>query len=326
MKPRRGVALITALWLVVAIAAVTLEFSLEAKERRVLGVNAAERGVQRAAALGALALVQSRLDYALRTRLTNGSVGSSTLRSSDPWLDADSLYGGVVIVDSIPVEVRAADGGAQLNINTLTEDEIKTFFGFLLNDYTAADQLAQTIMDWRDVDDVPRVRGAERDDYVKAGKLALPANGSFREIDDLLLVQGVTPAIFAAARPFLTTRGAPTINLNAAPPQVLRILPGMSDAVLAQIVNLRSQGRRITSVAQVMSAAQRGRATSAAVAQASAAQTQRLAARASVEATQLQFTFTVRAAPQAQPLRLTAILQRASTNNLPFASILWREW
>ena len=119
-QPRRGVALITALWLVVAIAAVALQFSLDARERRVLGVNAAERGVQRAAAAGALAMVQSRLDYALRTRLVGGNVAANALRSSDPWLDADSLYGGVVMVDSIPVDVRAMDGGAQLNINNVT--------------------------------------------------------------------------------------------------------------------------------------------------------------------------------------------------------------
>ena len=253
-------------------------------------------------------------------------MAANALRSSDPWLDADSLYGGVVMVDSIPVDVRAMDGGAQLNINNLTEDEVKTFFGFLLNDYTVADQLAQAIMDWRDVDDIPRVRGGERDGYVKAGQLALPANALFREVQDLLLVQGMTPAIYAAAAPFLTTRGANTVNLNAAPPQVLRILPGMSDAILAQITSLRSQGRRITSVAQVMTATQRGRAMNPALAQANAAATQRLAGRASVETTQIQFTFTVRSAPQAQPLRLLAVLQRSTANNLPFASILWREW
>ena len=56
MKPRRGVALLAALWLVVAIAAVALQFSMEARERRTLGIMASERGQQRALALGALAL------------------------------------------------------------------------------------------------------------------------------------------------------------------------------------------------------------------------------------------------------------------------------
>ena len=90
--PRRGVALITALWLVVAIAAVALEFSLDAHERRVLGVDTAERGAERAAAAGALAEVHARLDYALRVAPTNARAAG--LRASDPWLDVDSLYSG----------------------------------------------------------------------------------------------------------------------------------------------------------------------------------------------------------------------------------------
>jgi general secretion pathway protein K len=326
MKSRRGVALLTALWLVVGIAVVTLQFSLDAHERRLLGINAAERGVQRAAAAGALAMMQARLDYALRTRNLAGNAATGILRSSDPWLDVDSLYSGPILVDSIAVDVHAWDAGTQLNINTLTEDEFKTFFGFILNNYTTADELAQSIMDWRDLDDVPRVHGGERDDYIKAGLLALPANGPFREVSDLLDVKGMTPEIFAKAEPYLTTRGATTINLNTAPPAVLRVLPGMTDAILAQILSLRSQGRRIMSVQQVMSATQRGRPMSAAVATANAQVTQRLAARASVETNQVAMTFTVRAAPQAQPIRLLAIVQRASNGGQNYASVLFRQW
>ena len=58
-RGRRGVALLAALWLVVAIATVALQFSLEARERRTVGILASERGIQRAAALGALAAVQA---------------------------------------------------------------------------------------------------------------------------------------------------------------------------------------------------------------------------------------------------------------------------
>ena len=72
MKARRGVALITALWLVVAIAVVALQFSVDARERRTLGIGAADRGVQRALAGGALKLVEAKLDYAIRTIGTSG--------------------------------------------------------------------------------------------------------------------------------------------------------------------------------------------------------------------------------------------------------------
>ena len=323
-RPRRGVALITAMWLVVGIAVVAMQFSLDARERRVLGLNAAERGVERAAAAGALALMQARLDYALRNMTQGRNVGG--LRASDPWLDVDSLFSGPVNVDSIIVDVSAHDAGAQLNINNLTEDEFKTFFGFVLGDYQKADQLAQTIMDWRDADDVPRVNGGERDDYIKAGLLALPANGLFRDVSDLLLVKGMTQEIFDRSSQYFTTHPAATINLNTAPAPVLRVLPGMTDAILAQILSLRSQGRRIQSVQQVMAATQRGRAMTPGAAQANAAATQRLAARASVETSQVALTLTVRSAVQAQPVRLLAVVQRTSAGAQTYSTVIFRQW
>lgn len=318
-RPRRGVALLAALWLVVAITVVALQFSLDAHERRALGIAAADRGVERAAATGAMMMVYAKLDYALRTANTQQQVAS--LRSSDPWLDADSLYSGTVLVDSLPVDVRARDLGSRLNINQLTEDEIRTFFNFLLRQSDVANTLAQAITDWRDVDNLPKSAGGERDDYLKQGLLALPANAPFREPEELLGVRGMTPEIFAAARPYLTTRGNGTVNLNTAPAPVLRVLPGMTDVILAQIIGLRSQGRRITSVAQVMGAARGGRAMTPAQATANAQVQQRLAARSTVDAQVIELTITARTGPQAQAAQLVTTVQRG-TNQLPVA--LWR--
>ena len=323
-RPRRGVAMITALWLVVAIAVVAMQFSLDARERRVLGLNAAERGVERAAAAGALALLQARLDYALRNTPQGRNVGG--LRASDPWLDVDSLFSGPVQVDSITVDVSAHDAGTQLNINNLTEDEFKTFFGFVTGDYQKADQLAQAILDWREVGDVRRLNGGKRDDYIQAGLLALPTNVLFREVNELLLVKGMTQDLYDRTSQYLTTRAAATINLNTAPAPVLRVLPGMTDAILAQILSLRSQGRRIQSVQQVMTATQRGRAMNPAAAPANAAATQRLAARASVETNQVALAFTVRSAVQAQPVRLLAVVQRTTAGAQSYSTVLFREW
>jgi hypothetical protein len=66
MKNRKGFALLAAIWLCVAIAAVALQFSLEARQRRLLGINTSERGRGRAAAMGALNATQASLDASLR--------------------------------------------------------------------------------------------------------------------------------------------------------------------------------------------------------------------------------------------------------------------
>lgn len=320
MKPRRGVALLAALWLVVAIATVALQFSLEARERRTVGILASERGIQRAAALGALALTEARLERALRVAPTGSSL--QRLRSSDAWMDVDSLYSDTVLVDSMPVEVVARDLGERLDIDQANETELQTFFSFLLGDYSKATQLAQAIMDWRDADSIPRPSGAERDAYIKAGMLALPTNTPFREVDELQHVMGMTPEIYAAVRPYITTRGTGAVNLNTAPVPVLRALPGMTDATLNRILQLRSQGRRIENMSDVFPGMRQGGrrlagqlATPGAIAQ--------LTGRTTLVTGEVELTITARVGPQAPPTKLTAVVARSSQTTAEIRTKLW---
>lgn len=322
MRSRRGVALLAALWLVVAIAAVALQFSLEAHERRQLGIDASERGIQRGLALGALAATQARLEQALRVAPSGSNAIIAGFRTIDPWLDADSIYSGEVDVDSVPVTVRAVDLGEKLNINNLNENEIQTFFSFLLHDYSKSAQLAQSIMDWRDPDSIPRPNGAERDAYVRAGMLALPTNAPFREITELRNVMGMTPEIYEEAVPYLTTHGDALVNLNTAPVPVLRVLPGMTDATINLILQLRSQGRRIQSVAQVLPGAGDSRrriAGQLATPQALNA----LRARATTQTTWVELTILARAGPQSAPTKLVAVVRQNADRTTYVDSMIW---
>lgn len=305
MRSRKGFALLAAIWLCVAIATVALQFALEARERRLLGINTAERGKGRAAAMGALNSTQAGLEAALRQGPGSGNARIAGLRGADPWLDADSLYAGVMLVDSIPVEIESTDLGTRLNVNTMNENQLRNFFSFALRDFAAADHIAQSILDWRDADSLPRPNGAERDDYIRDGKLALPTNQTFREVTDLLQVDGVTPEIFQRVSHYLTTRGSGVVNVNSADTVVLRAVPGMTDQMLAQILSQRSNGRRIANVNQVMPRNQ-GQGT----------------AGLTVDVTELQLTLTARVGPQQLPVRLNAIIQRQGANS----RITWRQW
>lgn len=322
MKARRGVALLAALWLVVAIASVALQFSLEAHERRSLGILTSERGIQRAAAMGALALTQARLEQALRVAPRGTNANIARLRASDPWLDVDSLYSGPVLVDSMVVDVQARDLGEKLNINQITEGEIQTFFSFLLGNYSKATQLAQSIMDFRDPDSLPRPSGAERDAYIKAELLALPTNASFREVEELQNVMGMTPEIYALASPYLTVRGSGAVNLNTAPVPVLRALPGMTDATLNRILQLRSQGRRIGSVDEIF-ANPRGGGRPRPGQLGGPGVINRLQSRTVVSTTEVELTITARVGPQATPTKLTAIIAGQAPGP---ATISFKQW
>lgn len=316
---RRGVAMMAALWLVVAIAVVALQLSLVAKERRVLGLAAADRGIGRGAALGAMAITQAKLDAVLRNTPTGrAATALANSRSADPWLGVDSIYSGTYDVDSTQVQVQATDLGTQLNLNQMSEQQLRDFFSFLLGNFSISDQLSQTIADWRDLDDDKRPSGEERDGYIRKGLLTLPANGPFRHVEELLQVEGMTPEIYAIAAPYLTTYGRGVVNLNTAPAPVLRALPGMSDAVLNNILSMRSNGQRISSVAQVVPGAVSGGGRGGGM----SAQAAQLSGAASVNTASVALTIIVRPSAASQPVKLTALITRNGTT----ATVEWIQW
>lgn len=315
MRNRKGFALLAAIWLVVAIATVALQFALDARERRLLGINTSERGKGRAAAIGALNASQAALEAALRQTPGSaaGNSGLALMRGADPWLDADSVFSGALLVDSIPVDVRTLDLGTQLNINTMSEQQLRTFFSFALKDFATADKIAQAVLDWRDADSIPRSNGAERDDYMRDGYLALPTNQTFREVSDLLNVMGMTPEIYDRVAPYLTTRGSGVVNVNSADTVVLRAVPGMTDEILANILSQRSMGRRISNLNSVMPR-RGGLGALPGISGDAGGMT--------VNVSELQLTLTAHVGPQQLPVRLNAIIQRQGANS----RITWRQW
>lgn len=265
---REGFVLIAALWLIVALAAVGLDASLRSKTRRLAAANMLDETRARAAALAGEAYAQSRLTAALldgaqtlrlqaarnarggpnRGRGANNNSIRNLFRNNpleDPWRDPQELVPEEVVLDNgTRFVLRVRDVGAALNINSADADMLRRFFADGLGvDYAAADRLAQAILDWRDEDTIPRLNGAEVDEYLRAGAAVLPPNrGEFDDISELRHVLGMTPEIYEAARPYLTLLGTGQINVNSAPEPVLVALPGMTPAAAAEIVRMRESG------------------------------------------------------------------------------------
>ena len=183
-------------------------------------------------------------------------------------------------------------------------------------------------MDWRDADDQARVRGGERDYYLKDNRMVLPANAPFREVDDLLDVKGMTPEILEKSRPYLRTYGTGTINLNTADEPVLRAIPGMTDVILARILAMRSNGGRIQNMNQVIPGTggqqQGGRGGQPQQLTAQQTQAQRVAQNSTVDTQEVELVLTASAGPQALPAQLRATITRPANGQT--TSITWRQW
>ncbi len=247
MRNRRGFALLTAIWLVVAIAIVGLQFAIEARHARLAGMNSVQDSRGRALASGALDLTRARVDLAMRRAAEQGPVQASS-SLADSWMGIDTLMSGTERIGDTDVHITVRSLGSKLNINRATEAEFRNFFAALQIDYSDAEMLSQTIMDWRDVDDQYRARGAEREYYIREGRLNLPRNNLFESVDELRYVEGMTQEIFDLVASQLTVWGSGRINLNTADRPVLLSLTGMNEAAVSQLLSLRQSGQRIANV------------------------------------------------------------------------------
>ena len=306
-SPRRGVALFTALWLVVAIGVVGLQFSLEARERRLAAANTVEFAQSRAAANAGVEHAQARLERLGKQLTLLGTINQS-LRSADPWLDADTLVQIIDTVGGARYEVRVRDVGSALNLNRATADQLRLLMTKLGFDYGLADELSQCIMDWRDEDAMHRSRGAEREQYVAEKRLLLPRDGPFQDLSELQHVMHMTPEIYDSIAPFLMIDGNAPVNVNSAPPAVLATLPGLGDAGIAAIMRLRGAGRRITSLNELQSITGRP----------GPALTTRQAA---VTTTNVLVTSTGWNAGQRTPVRIEAVIARITNSPVPTTSV-----
>jgi general secretion pathway protein K len=249
LRPRRGFALIAALWLLVAFAAVGTAISVHARAKRLSAANSLDEDRGRAAAESGLDHARSRL-----ARLIAGDAslsGGMPLLANDPWREANTVLVGTNQLGSERYSVSIRDANASINLNRATEEQLRRFFTALPIDASRATEIAESVMDWRDSDNLHRLHGGEADEYVRLGSTVLPANADFSRVEEAQYVKGMTPEIFARARPYLTLMGTGQVNLNTAPRPVLLSLPGMTDEAVGVLERTRGSAQPIRSVQEL---------------------------------------------------------------------------
>lgn len=240
-----------ALWLVVLVGVTGYELSARSHSRRLAVASALERVQAAAAADGALETARDALETRLAHPLDTQSRGLSA-QAFDPWRDLAPLSNDTITLGDERATSTLYDAGARLQINRASEDDIRRLLTALPMDARQADRLAQRIMDWRDLDDLRRAQGAEREDYLRAGARRLPTNGEFERVADLRDVDGMTPELYARLAPLVTVLGTGQINLGTAPAAVLRSLPGLGDEAIDHIVRAQRGGRPLRSLEELV--------------------------------------------------------------------------
>ncbi len=139
-------------------------------------------------------------------------------------------------------EYIITDEDGKLNINTASVEELKYIFLDSGVDITEVDTIVDSIIDWRDKNDLHMLNGAEEDYYQSLPVPYSSKDGPFDSVEELLLVKGMTPEIFYGSEDeegekvfegvtkYLTVKGSNRININTASRLVLEAVLGIEMA------------------------------------------------------------------------------------------------
>jgi len=93
-------------------------------------------------------------------------------------------------------EVRVRGEAGKININLVSGMLLRKIITNLGVEGEAGDIVVDSLLDWRDPDDLYRLNGAENDYYQSLPEPYECKNGNLDSIEELLLVRGVTPELF----------------------------------------------------------------------------------------------------------------------------------
>lgn len=208
-----------------------------------------ERGIALVAVLGALAalsLLAISVTGAARTSIDGAARQLARLQADNAVDSATNLaIVQLMAAQAAPPPVLATPqtfkiGGYDVVVNARSESgkvdlnyaDVALLMGMFREAGAEPDQasaLASAVLDWRDVDDLLHVNGAEQKEYEQAGLAHGPANRPFESVDELRFVLGVSPAIFACLRPDLTVFAQRAeVDLTTASPLVAKAM-GVGD-------------------------------------------------------------------------------------------------
>jgi len=186
--PRReaGFALLIVLWTMVLLALLTAQVTASGRAE-----------AQMAAAMRLSAQLQEAADGAIYETIWHMLDGNG-----DMWQPGAASYdlrepGG-------PVHVDVTDERGKMDINQVPPGLLAGLFAVLGADNTTANAIANAVGDWRSQSGSGDADDSVPPEYRMDGRMWGPPGQEFERLDELKLVRGMTPQLYAASLPYLT--------------------------------------------------------------------------------------------------------------------------
>jgi general secretion pathway protein K len=183
MTPQRGFALLMVLWTMGMLALLVAQFTTTGRTETRVTANLRANAAAQAAADGAL--------YEAILRLLQGV-----------W-PPDDRPRAIRTQDGV-VEIRIQNQASKTNPNMATVEALQALLTRLGIDAGKATALARAVVDWRSSGAKSVSGGSKISQYQAAGLPYAPASKLFDSLEEVGQVVGMTPALLARIKPFLS--------------------------------------------------------------------------------------------------------------------------
>ena len=226
---QQGIALVVVLWVLALLGAIAAVYSAGVRNETTITRNMVESAKARA-------LVDAGFHIAEMKFCENAPATAE----NEAWQADGTVY--ETAFGEGTVRVAVVDEAGKIDLNEAPKEVIDV----LLLNAEVPDQermaLVDAILDWRDVDNLRGLYGAEDEEYADAGLPYGAKDAPFESKEELLLVLGMKPAWYQAIASAVTVySGSDSINPVVASEQVLKAMPGVDGTRVDEYVQQRQQ-------------------------------------------------------------------------------------
>ncbi|PKN37558.1 MAG: hypothetical protein CVU62_07435 [Deltaproteobacteria bacterium HGW-Deltaproteobacteria-2] len=237
-----GIALLIVLWITAVLIVIALSFSVMARTEIFSTITFKEQMINKYLAEAGLQKAIMEIFYRNTNKNNQVTFGGEEVYCTDGTLYYGEMSNGYY-------KISIDDESGKININIMTDSSGIILNNLLVNmgvEKKTADTIVDSILDWKDTDNLTRLSGAEDDYYMSLSDSYKAKNANFDNLEELLLVKGVTAEILYGneEKPglinFITLYSSTDkININTASTEVLKAIPFISDNDVQQIINFR---------------------------------------------------------------------------------------
>lgn len=210
-RERRGVALVTALVLILILGAIATSVTSSAYSVSDTADNLRNRSIARYAAESGVVLARSRIEEKLSLLKD-----STAIKSYMNGLEMSSSSAMVESLGAGRFQVAIVDVNSRLDVNSASAEQLTVLFSSLTTpgEARSAATAIRNRIDYGHISDSVQ-------DILHAGIAKPPYATPLRSLEELNGITGVSPTVARAAAPFLTVDGDGRINAASASPAVM---------------------------------------------------------------------------------------------------------